>query len=334
MKSRNTQGLDFEIIWATVVDTNDPEQLSRIRVRAPNDGNSQQVPDDALPWARTTIPATQPNAGGAGGTGGMGFQKGSTVVMVRDKNNFENQYILGALHVNQTGKGDQHVGAAAAGRSTQAIGGLKDGLVAGKFEPATKMSKQILSKAPPAFPQSKGKYPDTFVNVTKSGFRTVMHDVGGQTFKAEVHPTGTFTEMQADGSYVTYTAKNRKEAVDGSYTMGSEGDLVIATNGNLQIKVKGKMLVEVEGSYQEFTVGKRRMLSGENIDVGAKGQVDIIGEKAAGIESPGTTFVTGCSTVELNKASRKSAVPGISENNPTAADMKSQIQNGTYANSL
>ena len=229
MKAQNTQGLDFEVIWATVVDTNDPEQLGRIRVRAPNDGTKKDVPDDALAWARTTIPATQPNSGGAGGTGGMGIQKDSTVVILRDKHNHENMYVMGALHVNQTGSGGEHVGAAAGGRSTQAIGGLKDGLTAGKFEPASKMSKAILAKAPAAFPQSKGKYPETFVNVSKSGMRSIMHDVPGETFKAEVHPTGTFTEMQADGSYVTYTTANRKEAVDGTYTLGSEKDLVMVS---------------------------------------------------------------------------------------------------------
>ena len=313
MKSRNTQGLDFEIIWATVVDTNDPEQLSRIRVRAPNDGNSQQVPDDALPWARTTIPATQPNAGGAGGTGGMGFQKGSTVVMVRDKNNFENQYILGALHVNQTGKGDQHVGAAAAGRSTQAIGGLKDGLVAGKFEPATKMSKQILSKAPPAFPQSKGKYPDTFVNVTKSGFRTVMHDVGGQTFKAEVHPTGTFTEMQADGTY----------------TMGSEGDLVIATNGNLQIKAKGNILIETEGKMEEFVGESKNSDVGTSYIMNAAKNITMIGGSEATYGSKQTVYVSG-SKVQLNDPGSKADVMGAAQLD--SKTIKNGIDKGIFAN--
>lgn len=328
MKSRNTQGLDFEIIWATVVDTNDPEQLGRIRVRAPNDGNSQQVPDDALPWARTTIPATQPNAGGAGGTGGMGLQKGSTVVMVRDKNNFESQYILGALHVNQTGKGNEHVGAAAAGRSTQAIGGLKDGQVAGKFEPATKMSKQILSKAPPAFPQSKGKYPDTFVNVTKSGFRTVMHDVGGETFKAEIHPTGTFTEMQADGSYVTYTAKNRKEAVDGTYTIGSEGDLVIATNGNLQIKAKGNILFEAEGKMEEFVGESKNTDVGTNYTLNAAKNVTMIGGTEATYGAKQTVYVSG-SKVQLNDPASKAEV--MSSPQLDSKTIKNGIDQGIFA---
>ena len=328
MKTRNTQGLDFELTWAVVVDTNDPEQLGRIRVRAPNDGNTQQVPDDALPWARTTIPATQPNAGGAGGTGGMGLQKGSTVVMVRDKNNFESQFILGGLHVNQTGKGDQHIGAAAAGRSTQAIGGLKDGSIAGKFEPATKMSKEVLSKAPPAFPQSKGKYPDTFVNVTKSGFRTVLNDVGGETYKAEVHPTGTFTEMQADGSYVTYTTKNRKEAVDGTYTVGAEGDLVISTNGKLQIKAKGGILVETQGDMREFVAKSKTTDAGEGFEVSAAKQVNMIGGEASTYASKSTTYITASGKVQLNDSGSKGQVSGSTQ--LSSKEISDGVENGKF----
>jgi hypothetical protein len=327
MKQQNTQGLDYEIIWATVVDVNDPEQLGRIRVRAPNDGNKNQVPDDSLAWARTTIPATQPNAGGAGGTGGLGIQKDSTVVVFRDKNNHENMYIMGALHVNQSGKGDQHVGAAAAGRSTQAIGGLKDGLIAGKFEPATKMSKLILSKAPAAFPQSKGKYPDTFVNVTKSGFRSVMHDVAGETFKAEVHPTGTFTEMQADGSYVTYTTKNRKEAVDGTYTVGSEGDLVIATNGKLQIKAAGGIIIETQGNMEEYVTKSKSSDVGQNYAISAAEHLKIVGGSSATYGSKATTFVSG-SKVELNDPANKATVTGTAQ--LSSSTIKNGIENGSF----
>lgn len=327
MKPRNTQGLDFEIIWATVVDVNDPTQTGRLRARAPNDGTAKDIPDDALPWARTTIPATQPNAGGAGGVGGMGIQKGSTVVMLRDKNNHGNQYIIGALHVNQTGKDGEHVGAAAAGRSTQAIGGLKDGLVAGKFEPKSKMAKEILSKAPPSFPQSKGKYPNTFVSVTTSGFRTVMNDVSGETYKAEIHPTGTFTEMQSDGSYVTYTTQNRKEAVDGTYTLGSEKDLVIATNGNLQIKVKGNILVEAEGKYEEYVAKSKSSDIGQNYAVSAAETLRIIGGSSATYGSKATAYVSG-STIQLNDPGSKASVTGTAQLSSSA--IKNGIENGSF----
>lgn len=334
MDAIKLQGQEVSIMFGTVEDLQDPEQLNRVRVRFPIHGSKGQTPTDTLPWAKTMSPAmgVGPNQGGGGGQGGLSVAKGATVMVLVNHDNHEDVTILGVAPVNNTGQ--NITGASAGGQASMALGGLKDGQTGGKHDPATDMSKLILKDAPASFPQIKGKYPQTHINVSESGMRNILHDVGGQTYQATVHPTGTFTELQADGNYVTYTAKDRKEAVDGTYTLGSEGNLVIATNGNLQLKVKGKMLVEVQGTYEEFTVGKRRVLSGENIDVGAKGQVDIIGEKAAGIESPGTTFVTGGSTVELNKASRKSAVPGISASNPSASEMKDKIEKGDYAKAL
>jgi len=335
MKSSNFDQR-VSIYTGTVEDIKDPEQLNRVKLRIVSlHGGTGQTPTDTLPWTKTLSPATGaggPNQGGGGGQGGLSVAKGAAVVVLVNNDNYDDMTILGVLPVNNTG--ENIIGASAGGQSSMALGGLDGGSTGGKHEPATDMSKLILKDAPASFPQIKGKYPQTHINVSESGMRNILHDVGGETYQASVHPTGTFTEMQADGNYVTYCAKDRKEAIDGTYTIGSEKNLVIATNGNLQLKVKGKMLVEVQGTYEEFTVGKRRMLSGENIDVGAKGQVDIIGEKAAGIESPGTTFVTGGSTVELNKASRKSAVPGISASNPTASEMNDNIEKGNYAKPL
>lgn len=337
--AKKLQGQETSIFFGIVekVDDSkegDEQQLGRVRVRLPIHGNKQQTPTKMLPLAKTMSPGmgVGPNQGGGGGQGGVSLVEGATVMVIVNHDNHEDVTVLGALPYNNTGK--DIVGASAAGQSSMALGSLKDGQTGGKHDPKSDMAKLILKDSPASFPQVKGKYPDTHVNVSKSGMRNILHDVGGETYQASVHPTGTFTEMQADGNYVTYTAKDRKEAVEGSYTVGSEGNLVIATNGNLQFKVKGKMLVEVEGTYEEYTVGKRTMLTGDNIDMGAKGQVDIIGAKSVAVESPGTTFVTGGSTVELNKSSRKSAVPGISANNPSASEMKDKIEKGEYASPL
>lgn len=324
-------GYDTTIIFGVIEDVNDPEQLNRVRIRLPYHGSKGDTPTNMLPWARTTSPAmgVGPNQGGGGGQGGLSAANGATVMALVNQDNHEDLTVLGVLPTNSTGK--DVVGASAGGQSSMALGGLKGAQTGGKFEPPTDMSKGILSPSPPAFPQNKGKYPDTFVNVSKGGMRNILHDVNGEVFQASVHPTGTFQEMQADGNYVTYTAKDRKEAVDGQYTLGSQGNMVIATNGNLQLKVKGNMLVEVEGRYEEYTAGLRVIKVGGNMDVGVKGQAVIIGEKAATLESPASTFVTGVGALQLNKGSRMGAVPGLSASNPTADAIKSGIEDGSYA---
>lgn len=240
--SIHLQGHTPMMLFGTVEDVNDPEKLNRVRVRLPIHGGPKQTPTDHLPWATVMLPAagTGPNAGGPGGHGGLSVSKSATVQVLVNHDNHEDITIMGVRPVNQTGK--DPIGSSAAGRNSMALGSVGS-TSGGKHEPATDASKEVLKDSPASFPQIPGKYPDTHINVTKSGFRNIMHDVPGETYQASVHPTGTFQELQADGNYVTYTTKDRKEAVDGQYTLGSQGNMAMFTNGDGQIRVKGELQI-------------------------------------------------------------------------------------------
>ncbi len=312
-------------MFGTAEDLNDPEQLNRVRVRLPIHGNKGATPTNMLPLAKSLSPSmgVGPNQGGGGGQGGLSVANGAQVMVLVNHDNHEDVTILGVLPVNNTGR--NITGAAAGGQSSMALGGLKDGLTGGRHDPQSDMTKLLFSQAPASFPQVKGKYPDTFVNVSKSGMRNILHDVGGETYQATVHPTGTFTEMQADGNYVTYTAKDRKEAIEGTYTVGSEGNLVIATNGNLQLKAKGNIIIEAEGDMSEFVAKSKSTTAGQSYSVGAHDSVSIIGGSSATYGSKSTTYVSG-STVQLNDPGSKSSVTGAQLK--TSSDIKSGIENG------
>lgn len=326
------QGYSTAIMFGTVEDIDDPKQLNRCRVRCPAiHGSKGETPTDTLPWAKTLSPGmgVGPNQGGSSGQGGLSLAKGAQVMVVIPEDNHDDPTILGALQFNATGK--DPIGASAGGQSSMALGGLRGGSTGGKHDPATAMSKLILKDAPASFPQIKGKYPKTHINVSESGMRNILHDVGGETYQASVHPTGTFTEMQADGNYVTYTTKDRKEAVDGTYTLGSEGNLVIATNGNLQIKAKGSILIEAQGSMNEKIAQSKSTETGQSYSVGAAQSVSIIGGSSATYGSKSTTYVSG-SMVELNDAGSKASVTGAKLS--SSGDIKGKIDNGDYAKSI
>jgi hypothetical protein len=326
------QGQEVSIMFGTVeVVDDDKEQLNRVRVRLPIHGGKDKIPSNMLPLAKTLSPAmgVGPNQGGGGGQGGLSVAKDALVMVLINHDNHEDVTVLGVLPDNKTGQ--NIIGASAGGQSSMALGGLKDGLTGGKHDPATDMSKLILKDAPATFPQKKGKYPDTFVNVSKSGMRSILHDVNGETYQASVHPTGTFNEMQADGNYVTYTAKDRKEAVDGSYTLGSEGNLVIATNGNLQLKAKGSILIEAEGSLSEFIAQSKSSTVGQSYSMSAKGQVSVIGGSGATYGSKATTYVAG-STVQLNEPGNKSSVTSTTQK--SSDEIKKGIDKGDNAKPL
>lgn len=236
--STQLQGYDATVMFGVVEDVQDPEQLNRVRIRLPHHGSKTDTPTNMLPWSKILSPGmgVGPQQGTTGGQAGLSVNNGATVMALVNHDNHEDMTILGAVPTNATGK--NIIGASAAGQSSMALGGLSGGSTGGKFEAATDASKEILNKAPPSFPQTKGKYPDTHVNVSKSGIRSVLHDVPGEAYQATVHPTGTFNEIQADGNYVTYTTKDRKEAVDGEYTLGAQKNMAITTYQDLQIRVK------------------------------------------------------------------------------------------------
>ena len=319
------QGQEVSIMFCTVEDVNDPEQLNRVRCRLPVHGNKNQTPTNMLPLAKTLAPSmgVGPNQGGGGGQGGLSVANGATVIALVNHDNHEDITILGVLPDNRTGK--EIIGASAGGQSSMALGGLKGGSTGGKHDPQSDMAKLVLKQAPASFPQIKGKYPDTHINVSKSGMRNIIHDVGGETYQATVHPTGTFTEMQADGNYVTYTAKDRKEAIEGTYTVGSEGNLVIATNGSLQLKAKGNIIIEAEGDMREFVAKSKSTSAGQSYSVGAHDSVSIIGGSSATYGSKSTAYVSG-SMVQLNDPGSKSSVTGAQLK--TSSDIKSGIENG------
>lgn len=330
------QGQEVSIMFATVEKTDnseegDKEQLNRVRIRLPIHGNKSQTPTKMLPLAKTLSPAmgVGPNQGGGGGQGGLSVSEGAQVMVLVNHDNHEDVTVLGVMPVNNTGK--NIVGASAAGQSSVALGGLKDGQTGGKHDPASDMSKLIFKDAPASFPQVKGKYPKTHINVSESGMRNILHDVGGETYQASVHPTGTFTEMQADGNYVTYTTKDRKEAVDGTYTLGSEKDMVIATNGNLQIKVKGNILIESQGNMSEYVAKSKITDAGQDFSVSAAKQVSMVGGSDSTYASKSTTYVTG-SMVQLNLAASKSEVSGKSQ--LSEGDISSGIDKGTFASRI
>lgn len=317
-------------MFGTAEDLNDPEQLNRVRVRLPIHGAKGATPTNMLPLAKTLSPGmgVGPNQGGGGGQGGLSVANGAQVMVLVNHDNHEDVTILGVLPVNNTGQ--NITGASAGGQSSMALGGLKDGLTGGKHEPQSDMTKLLFKDAPATFPQKKGKYPKTHVNVSESGMRNIMHDVAGETYQATVHPTGTFVEMQADGNYVTYTAKDRKEAVEGTYTLGSEGNLVIATNGNLQLKAKGSILIEAEGDMTEYVAKSKSTAAGQSYSVTAADSLSMIGGSSATYGSKATAYVSG-SMVELNDAGSKSSVTGAKL--MSSGEIKSGIDKGSFVKS-
>ncbi len=154
--------------------------------------------------------------------------------------------------------------------TSEALAGLTGGITPGTtghstapFKTPTNAAKEVHSK-PPQYVTVPGKYNYTHSTKSDSGMYFHLHDVKGQTYHATVHPTGTFTEMQSDGSLAEHVIGNMKSSVDGDLTMGSQGNMAIFTNSSGEIRVKETLTIRAKNIIFEVgesvteTIGQNR----------------------------------------------------------------------------
>lgn len=143
------------------------------------------------------------------------------------------------------------------------------GPVTAPFFRKTKAAKEI-HETPPQHTTVPGKYLYTHSTKTDSGMYFHLHDERGKTFHSVVHPSGTFTEMQSDGSYVEGVTGNKKTSVDGEITTGSEGNHAVFSNADMEIRVTGHLKITAKSITIE---------AGDTIGSKAGGTHTIIGKK-------------------------------------------------------
>lgn len=224
----------------------DPLQTGRVRARlVHHDGTKQDIPTDKLPYTTVLTPMTGVGAQGVAG-GGMspvGIRPGATLVVMWDTENPEYRIAVGSVPVDAGAQGVK------SSSTTGALGGLASrtsgttGQHAAKFEAKTDAAKEVFGSSPPQYTKVGGKYQYTFSTKSDGDFRYILHDVKGQVYEAKVHPSGTFTEMQSDGSVAEGVIGNKKVAVDGQYTLGADNKMAIFTNNSMEIRVKDNLKI-------------------------------------------------------------------------------------------
>lgn len=224
----------------------DPLQTGRVRARiVHHDGTKQDIPTDKLPYTTVLTPMTGVGSQGiaGGGLSPVGIRPGATLVVMWDTENPEYRIAVGTVPVDAGAQGVK------SSSTSGALGGLASrtsgttGPHAAKFEAKSDAAKEIHEKSPPQYTKVGGKYQYTFSTKSDGDFRYILHDVKGQVFEAKVHPSGTFSEMQSDGSMAEGVMGNMKTSVDGEYTMGVQGNMAIFTNTNMEIRVKENLKI-------------------------------------------------------------------------------------------
>jgi len=291
-KSNEFLGLDGFVWWTGVVeDRDDPLQLGRCKVRCMgwHDENIDKLPTNDLPWAQPLQPITSAALAGVG-TSATGLLEGSWVVgFFMDGKEGQFPVIMGSLagisgdgEVMGTGfrdpeglyptadfKGKPDTPTLARGEEISSnespayqnkISGRLEGVKTAKgADVGTILSRSIPESGEWSEPEPRGskdsEYPLNHVRKTEAGHIFEVDDSVGAERIHTYHSSGTFEEIQPDGTKVTKVVGENYEIIAKGQNVSIKGGCNITVEGDTRILTKGDYIHEVTGNYHLSTKG-------------------------------------------------------------------------------
>lgn len=244
------------ITLGVVEDINDPQEMGRVRVRIPGTHNDslKALPTSQLPWSAVMNDIkTQP---GDWVVLGMLTDNGDAVIMgkVTTMSNIKYERFSGFYDPNAAFPTNIEPDHPAQDR----VDYLKsESYLSKKFSrhidiPISKKAKETESTSwsmPSVESTNVPVYPDNDVKVSKTGHVIEMDDTPAHERISTFHKSGTYTEMQADGSKVNVIHGNNYTVVLKDDDVYVAGNCNVTIKGDSKLLVKGDYTVEVEGDY-------------------------------------------------------------------------------------
>jgi len=123
----------------------------------------------------------------------------------------------------------------------------------------------------------KAQYPYNQVMQSESGHFLEFDDTLDAERVRLQHRTGTFTELQSDGSRITkivgdnyeIIAKDNNVLISGICNITVQGNSYLTVNGDCVQRISGDFLQEVEGNYQQVVKGDISISGANDIDINA-----------------------------------------------------------------
>jgi hypothetical protein len=201
-----------------VVDINDPVQLARIKVRVYG-VHSSSILDDDLPWAQTVAPITE---GGTEFLGNpLGIQVGALVFgMFLDGPNSQLPLVLGSIPKYEDLEEDND-------RLDKSVNALARGTQTKPYTPDSVIGE-------PDDPYA-AVYPNNLVRETQSGHVKEYDDTPDAERIRELHASGTFYQVNPDGTLTTHVVKDRYTVVAGDDAVHITGNVNIVVDGTVTI---------------------------------------------------------------------------------------------------
>jgi len=259
---------DMKWFLGVVEDISDPEKMDRVRVRIAgyHTENKAQLPTSGLQWAIVMDPTTSAAVSGVGqshalvcGSWVMGiFLDGEDMqqpaVMFSMKGKPQIKYPTSQGFSDPNGEFPRYTGEPDTNRLARNEGST---IVSSKNS-TRKTGVQGVSGdwSEPASPYA-AQYPYNKVKETPSGHIQEFDDTPGAERVHTYHRTGTYDEMQPDGSRVEKVIKDH-------YTV---------VLGDDRMYVGGKVQIYVDGDAEIITGGDINAVSQQNVSISASGEM-------------------------------------------------------------
>lgn len=281
----NTQ---FRWFFGVVEDREDPRQLGRVRVRAYNyySDDESEVPVDLLPWAVVLMSPT--SAGikevGISPTGLM--VKSLVFGFFLDGEECQMPLIIGSMAGIPGDIEDEH-------EVTQLARGINN-------------IKKALYGPEPESPYN-AKYPFNKVFTTERGHVVEIDDTTGAERIHIMHRTGTYVEIDQEGTRVDKTVGDKYSVTMGNDTVRVRGKVKIVVEGNADIsvlknadiKVTENTDIMVGGDTKVIGAGKIEVIAGDDIKISAAQSLTLSAEANMSIQAQGSLTIRG-NPIHLN----------------------------------
>jgi hypothetical protein len=118
-------------------------------------------------------------------------------------------------------------------------------------------------------------YPYNNITQTESGHFFEMDDTPDAERVRIQHRTGTFTEVQADGSRINKVLGTNYEILMDGNNVYIKGQCNITVDGSCVINIKNDAVIKVEGDLKQQVLGNVTQAVNGNVDITAKGDVEV-----------------------------------------------------------
>jgi hypothetical protein len=248
-----------------VVDIGDQEKkIGRVRVRIVG-YHSDDIPVDFLPWA-IPINSNTSNVSGYGHSA-TGYLVDSWVFgFFYDGHDAQVPIILGSYPGNP---GESDINRLARNEN------ISQTCVQKKNDSRVLNTQTALNGSSWNEPESpyNAEYPYNDVYEGTSGLVEEFDDTPGNVRHHLYHPSGTYSEIDNDGTQVEKVVKDKYEIILGNDSIYVRGNVSITVDGNASLLVKGDVKSEVIGNKDEYIHGDYQLLIGGTTNIKSAGRL-------------------------------------------------------------